>query len=178
MNECLLGRKSDAVSSILYDFFTNSESPYEAALIAMLNSGDFYTSKQSSLSYHIMEQFIIWKQTFPVRVPPLSIDLKLTAFKLVMKQKNNGLNKLVAKAFEMKNDKDSFIDEIHALVRRKLYKEVRILNQTFLTSFFVLVISKYTLLVMIINWLKKCCFRHVKWLLFWNCIIILILKNL
>ncbi|KAL0279893.1 UNVERIFIED_CONTAM: hypothetical protein PYX00_001359 [Menopon gallinae] len=116
-------KKSSLVSSVLFNYFKSSASPYEAALKAMLNSGDFYTSKQSSLSYHIMEQFLAWKQMYPHNMPPLTIDLKLNAFRLVIKQKNNGLYKLVAEAFEMGADKDRFTNEIHSLVERKSYKE-------------------------------------------------------
>lgn len=56
----------------------------------------------------------------------LNPQLKIDAFKLVMKQNTLALTKLILEIYEMTQDSDIFLDIIRCMIEKKQYKEVSV----------------------------------------------------
>lgn len=58
--------------------------------------------------------------------PELTHNLKIKAFNVVTKQRNGSLIRLVIQLYHLNGIKESFINDIHNLLKNKQYKEVSI----------------------------------------------------
>ncbi|PSN54236.1 Exonuclease mut-7 [Blattella germanica] len=93
------GKKSDAVTNMLHQYFASAPNPYNAALFIMSRCDDFHQSKPSSLTFTVMEEFSRWITPRETDYRHhLTHDIKQDAFNLVLQQRNNSLNKLVFNA--------------------------------------------------------------------------------
>ncbi|XP_043463266.1 exonuclease mut-7 homolog [Leptopilina heterotoma] len=120
-----LWKKSQGVTKTLTDYFETAPNPYLSTLRILVNTNDFSHSKtKSSLSFTIMEDFSKWiapqKDNFK---ECLEVDLKIAAFKLVSKQKNLQLVKIVAETYEFTSCNGLFYEIIEAMICDKKYKE-------------------------------------------------------
>jgi hypothetical protein len=56
----------------------------------------------------------------------LTVDLKHEAFSLATEQRNISLTKMVFRIYQLKDDKELFVEPIRELISRQQYKEVSI----------------------------------------------------
>ncbi|KAK0079127.1 hypothetical protein PV325_001691 [Microctonus aethiopoides] len=121
-----LWKKSKAVTATLYDYFDTAPNPYLSTLRILVNSADFTNVKpKASIAMTIVEDFQKWlpdnKDTYKDCLVP---DLKMAAFKLLTRQKNLHLMKLVAGTYEFQSDKEIFLPLLKTMLNEKKYKEV------------------------------------------------------
>ncbi|XP_033222411.1 exonuclease mut-7 homolog isoform X2 [Belonocnema kinseyi] len=120
-----LWKKSQGVTKTLTDYFETAPNPYLSTLRILVNTNDFSQSKtKSSLSFTVMEDFSKWiAPNKDLYKDHLVVDLKLAAFKLVSRQKNMQLMKMVAETYEFTTCNELFYQIIEDMLRQKKYKE-------------------------------------------------------
>ncbi|KAJ8924964.1 hypothetical protein NQ315_001129 [Exocentrus adspersus] len=117
-------KKSPPVISKLHQYFTISEHPYVDALRLLYNCQDFHNAKSKTLPLFIIEEFKLWSTASRNKIVHLlTPQLKIDAFKVVMKQNTLALTKLILEIFEMVQDGDIFLDIIKCMIDKKQYKE-------------------------------------------------------
>ncbi|KAB0792502.1 hypothetical protein PPYR_14461 [Photinus pyralis] len=117
-------KKSPAVVNMLHQHFDECDNPFEQALRLCYNCLDFKDAKPKTLAHLIMEQFGDWKARTKRDVGYLlSIDIKISAFNVVRRQRSFILMKLVTSIYEMVNDCDIFLECIYRMISEKQYKE-------------------------------------------------------
>lgn len=100
--------------------------PYEQVLRLMYSCNDFFNAKPKSLPFFIVEEFRSFKQEQKSRLNYfLTPDIKLTAYKLMLKQNVSSLTKYVAEVFEMVASNEIFINLVKCMIDKKQFKEVR-----------------------------------------------------
>lgn len=119
-----LWKKSDGVTKILHEYFASAPNPYAATLHVMFNCEDIHQSKASSLAYTVMEEFSRWTANKETELKQcLTEDLKHEAFSLATQQRNISLTKMVFRIYQLKDDKELFVEPIRELISRGQYKE-------------------------------------------------------
>ncbi|KAJ8687517.1 hypothetical protein QAD02_023311 [Eretmocerus hayati] len=119
-----LWKKSKGVTQTLVQYFETAPNPYVSALRILVNTIDFYKSKPSSLAFTVTEEFLQWITPLKDKYKNcLVIELKIMAFRLVMRQKNMQLTKMVSQAYEFVSDNKSFTYFVEELIKDKKFKE-------------------------------------------------------
>ncbi|XP_039287135.1 exonuclease mut-7 homolog [Nilaparvata lugens] len=118
-------KKSNHLSSLLFQFFESSQNPYYSALYLMAFSPDLKLAKPTTLAFIAIEEFSRWLNVSHGRPDPqlLNPHLKRFAFVHVTSQKNLALIKLVFKLYKLIDNKDDFVPDIKDMLRKKMYKE-------------------------------------------------------
>ncbi|XP_044763867.1 exonuclease mut-7 homolog [Coccinella septempunctata] len=118
-------KKSTQVIDLIMNYYRQYQgNPYEQALRLLFNCNDFYNSKPNSLPVFIIEHFKSFKKEQQNRLQVfLTPEIKLNAYKLMLKQNASSLTKLVAEIFEMSASKEIFVDLVKCLIDKKQYKE-------------------------------------------------------
>lgn len=74
-----------------------------------------------------MEEFSRWTANKEIELKQcLTADLKHEAFSLATQQRNISLTKMVFRIYQLKDDKELFVEPIRELISRRQYKEVSI----------------------------------------------------
>ncbi|XP_031776933.1 exonuclease mut-7 homolog [Nasonia vitripennis] len=120
-----LWKKSVGVTQTLCEYFETAPNPYLSTLRILVNCNDFYHIKtRSSLTFTVIEEFTKWITPCKDKYKNcLVTDLKIAAFKLVSKQKNMQLMKMVAEVYEFHTESRIFIGFIQDLLIEKKFKE-------------------------------------------------------
>ncbi|XP_076248872.1 exonuclease mut-7 homolog [Calliopsis andreniformis] len=121
-----LWKKCDVINDMLTDYFNSAPNPYLSTLRIVANASDFKQIKvNSSLSYTVIEEFAKWLEPRKDLYEHLLVtDLKLAAFKLIIKQNNMQFIKLVANTYEFVQHRAEFLHIIEDLIKEQKYKEV------------------------------------------------------
>lgn len=118
-------KKSPPVINKLHQYFSISENPYIQTLRLLYNCQEFHIAKSKTLPMFIIEEFKSWGIMSRNKIIHLlSPQLKIDAFKLVMKQNTLALTKLILEIFEMTQDSDIFLEIIRCMIEKRQYKEV------------------------------------------------------
>ncbi|XP_014209348.1 exonuclease mut-7 homolog [Copidosoma floridanum] len=120
-----LWKKSVTVTQMLHEYFGTAPNPYLSTLRILVNAKDFYHVKsKSSLAFTVIEEFSNWivprKDKFD---GCLCVELKVAAFRLIIKQKNVQLTKTVSEIYEFTSDKKHFMGFIIDMLESKNYKD-------------------------------------------------------
>jgi hypothetical protein len=74
-----------------------------------------------------MEEFSRWTADKEAELKEfLTVDLKHEAFSLATEQRNVSLTKMVFRIYQLKDDKELFVERLRTLISRRDYKEVSI----------------------------------------------------
>ncbi|KAF7381207.1 hypothetical protein HZH68_016082 [Vespula germanica] len=120
-----LWKKCEGVTKTLFDYFDTAPNPYLSTLRILVNTMDFKHAKVgSSLVFTVIEEFSNWlvprKDNYKECLVP---DLKLAAFKLLGRQKNMQLIKMVSITYDFVEHKELFLQIIQHVINAKRYKE-------------------------------------------------------
>ncbi|KOC63420.1 putative exonuclease mut-7 like protein [Habropoda laboriosa] len=120
-----LWKKCDGISKTLTDYFESLPNPYLSTLQLLLNTGDFQHMKaNSSLAFTVIEEFAKWMEVRKeIYKHFLVVDLKIAAFRLIIKQNNMKFIKMVAVTYDFIEDKEEFLSIITKMIEEKKYKE-------------------------------------------------------
>ncbi|XP_035736310.1 exonuclease mut-7 homolog isoform X1 [Vespa mandarinia] len=120
-----LWKKCEGVTKTLFDYFDTAPNPYLSTLRILVNTIDFKHAKVgSSLAFTVIEEFSNWlvprKDSYKECLVP---DLKIAAFKLLNRQKNMQLIKMVSVTYDFIEHKELFLQMIQNIINEKRYKE-------------------------------------------------------
>ncbi|XP_018564099.1 exonuclease mut-7 homolog [Anoplophora glabripennis] len=117
-------KKSPPVINKLHQYFSILENPYVQSLRLLYNCQEFHIAKSKTLPMFIIEEFKCWTLMSRNKIVHLlNPQLKIDAFKVVMKQNTLTLTKLIFEIYEMTQDSDIFLDIIRCMIEKKQYKE-------------------------------------------------------
>ncbi|XP_047368203.1 exonuclease mut-7 homolog isoform X3 [Vespa velutina] len=120
-----LWKKCEGITKTLFDYFDTAPNPYLSTLRILVNTIDFKHAKiGSSLAFTVIEEFSNWlvprKDSYKECLVP---DLKIAAFKLLNRQKNMQLIKMVSVTYGFIEHKELFLQMIQNIINEKRYKE-------------------------------------------------------
>ncbi|XP_066138244.1 exonuclease mut-7 homolog [Euwallacea fornicatus] len=117
-------KHSPPVVSKLENFLNTSTNPYILFLKLLFNCPDFYSIKSKSLPMFLIEEFRRFVHKYRSNISSLlTPELKVDAFKIVVKQNTLSVIKLTVEVFEMAVDREAFLSSIRCLISKKQYKE-------------------------------------------------------
>ncbi|XP_015429829.1 PREDICTED: exonuclease mut-7 homolog [Dufourea novaeangliae] len=120
-----LWKECDSLRKTLTDYFESAPNPYLSTLRIMVNTPGFMHMKQdSSLTLTIIEEFSRWLKPQSDKVKHFLVtDLKIAAFRLIVRQRNMTFIKTVANTYGFLEDKEVFIHLIENMIQENMYKE-------------------------------------------------------
>ncbi|XP_015586273.1 exonuclease mut-7 homolog [Cephus cinctus] len=120
-----LWKKSDGITKTLTDYFDSAPNPYLSTLRIVVNTSDFnHVKTKASLAFTVMEEFCKWISVRrDIYTECLVPDLKVVAFKLVSRQKNMQLLKVVCDAYQVVEHKELILSIVQDVVKEKKFKE-------------------------------------------------------
>ncbi|XP_017762785.1 PREDICTED: exonuclease mut-7 homolog isoform X2 [Eufriesea mexicana] len=120
-----LRKKDNVLSKTLVEYFESAPNPYLSTLRILVNISDFkHIKKNSSLAFTVIEEYAKWLELRKEMYKEfLVLDLKLATFRLIIKQNNIELIKMVAITYDFIEHKEKFINIIKQIIQEKKYKE-------------------------------------------------------
>ncbi|CAH1155277.1 unnamed protein product [Phaedon cochleariae] len=117
-------KRSPPVVNKLHTYFKNCENPYVQTLRLLYNCQEFHNAKAKSMPMFVIEEFRTWSRECRNRIVHLlTVQTKVDAFKVTLKQSSHSLVKIVVDVYEMALHRDIFLDVIRCMIQKKQYKE-------------------------------------------------------
>ncbi|XP_066592164.1 exonuclease mut-7 homolog [Prorops nasuta] len=120
-----LWKKCNGITKTLTDYYDTAPNPYLSVLRIISNTSDFnHVKNRSSLTLTVLEEFSKWiddkRDLYKEYLVP---DLKIAAARIINKQKNMKLVKLVSDIYEFSEHKDTLKIILQEMIQKKEYKE-------------------------------------------------------